>query len=111
MPKFTVRIELHDEYDYALLHGKMEARGFLRTITDTSTGLRYHLPNAEYNYVTDEAVTRKRILSRAKAAVREMFAEDHPGWSQERIDQHYEVLVTESAGRVWHNLPPVDEEE
>jgi len=67
----------------------MEARGFTRTITD-NFGNKYHLPTAEYNFVGD--LILNQVLERAKAAA-------------VLTGRDYSVLVTESKGRTWHNLP------
>ncbi|MBN3755903.1 type V toxin-antitoxin system endoribonuclease antitoxin GhoS [Paraburkholderia sp. Tr-20389] len=90
MTKFTTRVELHDgeSDDYEKLHGAMEKQGFSRYIAD-SKGNRYHLPTAEYNY--DGTATRDEVLSKAKTAAKSTGLE-------------FEVIVTESVARVWHNL-------
>lgn len=91
MASFTTRVELHGATgaDYADLHSKMEAQGFSRLIK-SDQGTTYHLPTAEYDYVGN--VTRAQVLDKAKAAA-------------SKVKQNYSVLVTESNGRVWHNLP------
>lgn len=92
MPRFTVRVELHNarmEEDYERLHAAMEARGFERTITG-SDGIAHHLPTAEYNY--DGAGSREDVLALAKAA-------------SQTTGKTSSILVTESNGRTWHNLP------
>ena len=51
MPKYIVRVELHDAKDgetYTILHSLMEKAGFKRKIQDLTTLLWYHLPTAEY---------------------------------------------------------------
>jgi hypothetical protein len=111
MPRFTVRVELHDETDYQLLHEKMREQGFSQTIIDTTTGITYHLPTAEYNYITSRMKTKYDIMALVKRAAREMFAEKWPRWTQRKIDQQYEVLVTPTSDRLWYNLPRVDDEE
>jgi len=92
MPRFTTRVELHDadESDYETLHKAMERQGFSRYIKD-SDGKRYHLPTAEYNF--DGSATRNEVLDKAKAAAN-------------TTKREYEVVVTESNGRIWHNLTP-----
>jgi hypothetical protein len=93
MAKFTTRVELHDAKtweDYDKLHAAMEKKGFSRTIV--FGGITYQLPTAEYNYVGE--VTRDQVLELAKSAA---TATGHK----------FCVLVTESAGRVMHNLKPV----
>jgi len=90
MASFTTRVELHyaRENDYEILHAEMAKEGFKRTIT-SSDGVTYRLPTAEYNYVGDK--TRDDVLDKAKAAAA-------------RTRKEFCVLVTESAGRSWHNL-------
>jgi len=96
MPSFTVRIELHhaSETDYHTLHEEMEGRKFLRKIKD-SEGVWHQLPTAEYNYV-EEGLTKYDALKLAKEAA-------------SVTNRKYWVLVTESAGRTWANLPEIDE--
>ena len=92
MPRFTVRVELHDATwrDYTDLHTEMRRRGFSTTIS-TDSGAAYHLPPAEYGY--ENSVTRDVVLEKAKAAAA-------------AVRTSYSVLVTQSAGRTWHNLEP-----
>ena len=90
MASYTTRVELHDAVsgDYTKLHAEMKKQGFKQTITD-SKGTVYNLPTAEYNYIGGR--TRAEVLAAARAAagiVRKSFG----------------ILVTESAGRTWHNL-------
>lgn len=93
MAKYTVRIELREaeREDYSVLYEEMEARGFTDTIT-SSNGVTYQLPDAEYNY--EGKATREEVLAMARSAAEETGVE-------------YSVLVTESAGRTWHNLRKV----
>jgi glucosamine 6-phosphate synthetase-like amidotransferase/phosphosugar isomerase protein len=90
MAAFTTRVELHDAIrdNYEKLHSEMERRGFSRTIT-SDKNVTYDLPPAEYNY--EGAVTRNDVLEKAKSAAA-------------AVKPSYAVLVTESAGRTWHNL-------
>jgi hypothetical protein len=90
MSSFTTRVELHDAdwADYDLLHKKMVAQGFSRTIT-SDDGKRYQLPPAEYNY--EGSGTRADVLAKARAAA-------------SQVKQSYAVFVTESAGRTWSGL-------
>ena len=98
MAKFTVRVELHHvakrEISYKTLHEAMERLGFSRTLVD-SKGVERHLPEAEYFYTGK--TTRKKVLKLAKEAVLETGKESS-------------ILVTESVGRRWHNLKPVEEQ-
>jgi hypothetical protein len=90
MARFTTRVELHDAKtweDYNKLHIAMEKEGFTRTIrTDNES---YQLPTAEYN--RDAALTKEEILESAKKAA-------------STTGHKFAVLVTESNGRLWHNL-------
>lgn len=96
MPKYTTRVELHNHKrgDYDRLHEEMEKQGFRRTITDEN-GNEFHLPTAEYNYV-GSIDDKDTILKRAIKAARVV-----------KPDDDFEVLVTKSRGRTWHNLKPV----
>jgi hypothetical protein len=95
MPKFTTRVELHDADDdgddYKTLHKAMRAEGFSRFITN-STGKKFRLPTAEYNRTAD--ITKQQVLASAKQAAA-------------TTGRSASILVTESNGRVWENLPPV----
>lgn len=92
MGRFTTRVELHDAEwsDYTLLHAEMKKRGFSQTVT-SDDGKTYDLPPAEYNFEAN--ISRSDVLERAKAAAG-------------TVKNRYGVLVTESAGRVWHGLEP-----
>lgn len=93
MAKFTVRVELHDgrERDYTQLHEAMRDEGFSHAIRD-SDGTEYYLPTAEYNFDGDAG--RNQVLNAAKRAA-------------DTTGRGFEVIVTESAGRTWHQLTPV----
>jgi ABC-type uncharacterized transport system YnjBCD substrate-binding protein len=95
MSKFTVRIELHDAEsdDYESLHEAMEDQGFSRTITGDN-GVNYHLPWAEYT--REGKLTIDQVLDDAQSAA------DTTGMANS-------VLVTESAGRRWSGLEPVED--
>lgn len=90
MARFTVRVELHDATwkDYARLYDQLAAKGFTDVIVG-SKDVKHKLPPAEYNY--DGLASAADVLNKAKAAA-------------EVVGRKYAVLVTESAGRVWHNL-------
>jgi len=70
----------------------MESKGFIRTIT-SDKGNSYMLPHAEYNLEGDQ--TLDAVLELAKAATA-------------AIDKNAKILVTQSAGRTWHNLDPAE---
>ncbi|WP_179255539.1 type V toxin-antitoxin system endoribonuclease antitoxin GhoS [Burkholderia sp. HI2714] len=69
MAQFLTRVELHNATaaDYEKLHTAMQQQKFSRTIPDDS-GVRYHLPTAEY-YSHGE-IAANDVLELAKAAVR-----------------------------------------
>ena len=87
MPRFTIRVELHDEQssDYDKLHKAMEGKGFTRTIK--VDGGTYRMPNAEYNF--DGEATKEQVREKAVAAAK-------------TVRPKFDVLVTESNGRCWH---------
>ena len=94
MVSFTVRVQLNgypEPQDYDKLHDEMRRRGFSRLIRDGKTGQWHHLPHAEYDVHVNG--TRLDVLAEAKAAAATVSAD-------------FEVLVTESEGRTWHNLRP-----
>lgn len=94
MARFTTRVELYGQPewgDYERLHAAMRGKGFSQTIKD-SDGIEYHLPHAEYN--REANLSRDEVLKAAKQAAA-------PVWD------HFCILVTESAGRTWHNLKAV----
>jgi hypothetical protein len=94
MPRFTTRVQLYGDpewRDYERLHIAMKGKGFTQAIKN-GDGVEYSLPHAEYN--REANVTRDQVLKDAKEAAA-------PVWD------HFCVLVTESAGRTWHNLKVV----
>ncbi|WP_025123842.1 MULTISPECIES: hypothetical protein [unclassified Serratia (in: enterobacteria)] len=93
MTSFTVRVELHnaDSEDYEDLHKKMKAIGFNRTI-QSGDGIRYQLPDAEYDYSGN--VSRSAVLDKAYDAAKS-------------VKKNPAVLVTESAGRTWRGLDQI----
>jgi hypothetical protein len=92
MAQYTVRVELHraNSDDYDLLHEYMGEEGFRRYITNSNDGIKYQLPTAEYSISSDS--DRSAVLKKAKQAA-------------SRTAKKYMVLVTESDGRTWYNLP------
>jgi len=90
MPRYTIRIELHDAtWDhYIEMYKHLAAQGITDIIT-SDDGARYKMPPAEYNY--DGLANRNQVLEMSKA-------------SAAKVVRSYAVLVTESAGRVWHGL-------
>lgn len=91
MPRFTVRVELHNAEwtDYEALHTAMERRGFSRLITADS-GRAYHMPWAEYN--GEGGLTSTQVLDIARKAA-------------ESTGKQSSVLVTEAGSRAWFGLP------
>jgi hypothetical protein len=57
--QFAIRIEIHDR-EYKLLHERAEAASFTRTVIDSSTGKRVHLPIGQY--VTEAYPTAHTVL-------------------------------------------------
>lgn len=97
MEKFTARVELHnpEDGDYRKLHEEMKKEGFTRVIlnsNDKNDTKRYRLPPGEYNYVGE--ATKYDILEKAKNAA-------------SAISSSFEVLITKSSGRTWHNLTEI----
>lgn len=88
---YTVRVELHDadDDDYEDLHGYMEKEGFVRYLS-LEGGKKLQLPTAEYNAYSDKG--KEGVLAKAKAAAT-------------KTGKKFMVLVTQSAGRTWENLP------
>ena len=93
MPRFTVRVELHnaEDKDYENLHKFMEEENFLRTIS--LKNVKYKLPTAEY-IISDNDLDPFLTLDKAKSAA-------------SKTEKKYEVLVTESNGRTQFGLEKV----
>ncbi|UUR73853.1 DUF2622 domain-containing protein [Enterobacter asburiae] len=94
MKIYTVRVELNDPAsgDYDDLHKKMMTAGFSKTI-ESSEGIVYHLPDAEYEFKS-ETETIRTVLDKAYQVAT-------------GIKSGSRVLVTESAGRMWKGLKKV----
>lgn len=92
MPNFTIRVVLHDASrdDELALQRLMDEQGFSRTIGSSRTGT-CRLPADEYDY--EGAAVRTEVLKRVREAA-------------ECTGRSCSILVTESAGRTWHNLEP-----
>jgi hypothetical protein len=93
--KFTTRVQLNGTPswdDYNNLHAAMRSKGFTQTI-ESDDEIEYHLPHAEYN--REGTMTRNQVLEDAKQAAASVWDDSS-------------ILVTESAGRTWHNLRKVD---
>lgn len=91
MSRFTVRVELHNNQpdDYEELHEKMLSAGFVKTITGDTSGITYKLPDAEYNYSSDES--EEEVAHKANEIAK-------------TVRRFPSILVTKSAGRYWINL-------
>jgi hypothetical protein len=91
--RFTVRIEIHDN-DYILLHGRMKAASFSRTMVDSSTGKRVQLPAGEY--FSDVHISAQKALFAAMQA-------------SLPIDFHAEIVVSGGGKILTHGCPEVEE--
>lgn len=93
MARFTIRIELvNATWDqYKQMYAHLERQGIVDIIS-SDKGTTYRMPPAEYNY--DGSATRDQVLEMAKS-------------SASKVVPDYRVLVTESAGRTWHNLETI----
>ena len=90
MRKFTTRVELHSAQstDYDELHEAMKTKGFSRFIK--RGGVKYHLPEAEYNCSGE--ITKTQVLELAKSAA-------------DSVGKSSSIVVTESKGsREIHGL-------
>ncbi len=90
MNSYTVRVELDSSVysDFEILHRAMNVNGFKKTI-NSDDGIEYHLPRAEYDIYTSKSISE--VINLAKATV-------------SQTGRKAEILVTESAGRMWSNL-------
>jgi hypothetical protein len=91
--RFTARIEIHDN-EYVLLHERMKAASFSRTIADSSTERRVYLPIGEY--VSDAYATAPMALF---AALRASLP----------VDLHAEIVVSGGDQILTHGCPEVEE--
>lgn len=94
MTIFTVRVELNNPAsgDYGDLHEKMMDAGFSKTIK-SSAGEVFHLPDAEYEYISETEILAAVLEKAYKIAI--------------SVKSESRVLVTESAGRMWQGLKKV----
>lgn len=90
MPKYTIRIELHDGTpdDYVDLYEDLAAKGITDIIT-TGEGVEYKLPPAEYSFIGD--ATQSEVLEMARS-------------SASKVVRSCAVLVTTASNRTWHGL-------
>ncbi|MGD0939146.1 MAG: hypothetical protein ABR905_05480 [Terracidiphilus sp.] len=91
--RFTVRIEIH-ENEYVPLHERMKAASFSRTMVDSSTGKRVHLPIGEY--VSDAYSSAQKALFAAMQA-------------SLPIDFNAEIVVSGGGKILTHGCPEVEE--
>ncbi len=95
MSRYTVRVELHQnrDDDYERLHEQMLLAGFIKTITGDVSGITYDLPDAEYNYISEE--DQEEVAKKAYAIAHS-------------IRRKPSILVTKSAGRFFIGLKKAD---
>ncbi len=91
--RFTVRIDIHDN-EYLPLHERMKAASFSRTMVDSSTGKRVHLPVGEY--VSEAHATAQKALFAAMQAALP-------------IDFHAEIVVSGGGKILTHGCPEVED--
>ncbi len=91
--RFTARIEVHDN-EYVLLHERMKAASFSRTMVDSSTGKRVHLPIGEY--VSDAHANAEKALFAAMQA-------------SLPIDFNAEIVVSGGGRILTHGCPEVED--
>jgi|WetSurMetagenome_2_1015567.scaffolds.fasta_scaffold346526_2 hypothetical protein len=91
--RFTARIEIHDN-EYLPLHERMKAAAFSRTMVDSGTGKRVHLPTGEY--VSDAYPSAQKALFAAMQA-------------SLPIDFNAEIVVSGGGKILTHGCPEVEE--
>jgi len=92
--RFTARIEIHDN-EYLPLHERMKAASFSRTMVDSGTGKRVHLPTGEY--VSEAYPSAQKALFAAMQA-------------SLPIDFHAEIVVSGGGRILTHGCPEVEED-
>ncbi len=90
--RFTVRIDIHDN-DYILLHERMKAASFSRTMVDSSTGKRVQLPLGEY--FSDVHISAQKALFAAMQA-------------SLPLDFHAEIVVSGGGKIITHGCSEVE---
>jgi len=90
--RFTVRIDIHDN-DYILLHDRMKAASFSRTMVDSSTGKRVQLPIGEY--FSDVHLSAQKALFAAMQA-------------SLPLDFHAEIVVSGGGKILTHGCAEVE---
>jgi len=91
--RFTARIEIHDN-EYLPLHERMKAASFSRTMVDSGTGKRVHLPTGEY--VSDAYPSAQKALFAAMQA-------------SLPIDFNAEIVVSGGGKILTHGCPEVED--
>ena len=95
MDSFLTRVELHGAaYDgsyYEVLHQKMAAQGFVRTVV-SDDGKKLALPTAEYEI--SGYMSKEDILARAKTAA-------------SATGKPYSIFIVKHSGWIAHGLVPV----
>lgn len=93
MRKFTVRIEFgrNNGENTKRLCALISDEGFSSHITSDQGGV-FQLPEGEFNFSGD--IDKKVILERLKLLTAQ-------------IDNDCHILITESKGRIWHNLKAI----
>jgi len=92
MAKFTIRVVLNgnpSDDDYRKLHRAMRKKGFSNLIYSAKTKKWLRLPHSEYNRSEEIEKDAVRLAAQNAAST---------------VSHDYQVLVTESSGRTWHNL-------
>jgi hypothetical protein len=99
MAKFTVRVLLNgkaSDDDYRKLYRAMRKKGFTNLIFSTKFKKWLRLPHSEYSRIDEVTKDDVRLAAQNAAST---------------VSHDYQVLVTESSGRTWHNLDAATAEE
>jgi hypothetical protein len=106
MPRFTTRVQLVKVVpeNYDILHEEMEKVKFTRNIKFGK--IRYHLPDAEYNFDSKKIFQAKLVLDLAKqAAKKAVVLMSEKKLTEEQANKSFRILVTKADGnRKIYNL-------
>jgi hypothetical protein len=91
--RFTVRIDIHDN-DYIVLHERMKAASFSRTMIDSSTGKRVQLPTGEY-FSEVHISAQKALFAAMQASL--------------PLDFNAEIVVSGGGKILTHGCPEVED--
>jgi hypothetical protein len=91
--RFTVRIDIHDN-DYIVLHERMKAASFSRTMVDSSSGKRVQLPTGEY-FSEVHISAQKALFAAMQASL--------------PLDFNAEIVVSGGGKILTHGCPEVEE--